>query len=271
MSRPKKKIILFLIEGKTEVISLANSISDLYEKRFPNDGYKVFFCQMNPEYQKSESVYDIEGGDITSRHGVYPDKIEGLISKLFIQPFLEKNHGIYPKDICEIIQVVDLDGAFIDDSQIRLLEEGVTDRNIIYSDTAIYSKNISSIIERNHHKRDNIRKLVSMDEIQISHNNGKNRKKVKYSIFFFSSNMDHYIHGDANLSPREKVNLATRFSTETYDNNDLFYNRIAENPGALKGMSYTDSWEYVFNNGGISLLPHSNLNILLSDLVGKAE
>ena len=102
--RPKKKIVLVLVEGQSDINALSYAIPQLYDDI--DEEYEVFFPVLHDEKQT--------GGDITSKYGVRPDNIERLISKLFIDDFL-KDYGLYPKDITEIIQIVDVDGVFIDD------------------------------------------------------------------------------------------------------------------------------------------------------------
>ncbi len=262
MGRPKKKYILFLVEGYTDIEVLAEPISSIYEMVSPPDQpVEVKFCPFNQNNQS--------GGDITSSNGVSPDNIEGLIGKLFVDPFLEKNPFIYPKEIGEIIHIVDIDGAFIDPQKVVEKESSAGER-VIYSESVIQAEDVEAIRARNERKSSNIRKLIGMDEIVIRPKNGRNTKTVKYSVYYFSCNMDHVVHKKLNLSPQEKVSLADDFSVACSYSIDTFKDAICENEAACKGMSYQESWDLIMK-GEESLKRHTNLNILIEKLYEKTS
>lgn len=254
MGRPKKKYILFLVEGYTDIEVMAESMTNLIENASLNEEkYEVQFCTLKQG--------DQSGGDITAKQGVSPDNIEGLIGKLFIDPFLEKNPFIYPKEISEIIQVIDLDGAFIPSEKVvGRISESKRD-GVFYTEDHIETENIAAIQERNERKSDNIRRLIGMDEIIIRPRNGRNTKKVKYSVYYFSCNMDHVIHKKMNLSSQEKVQMAGDFSVACYSI-DTFVNAIYDGAKSVRNMTYQESWDYVMNDTE-SLKRHTNLYLLI--------
>lgn len=260
MSRPKKKIVLFLVEGNTDINVLAGPMQSLYEKySSPDSPFIVEFCTYRENNNK--------GGDVTSSIGVNPDNIEGIISKNFIEPFMVKNPQYYPKDICEIIQIVDLDGAFVPDECVHKKTDG-NDVSIEYTLTSILANDPDSIQDRNQRKRSNIEKLVSMSEIGISKNGGKNTKTVKYSVYYFSRNMDHCIHNRISLSTTEKITLSDEFMCK-YDEADSFYNYLINQPICCENMDYIQSWDYIMKEGTISLERHTNLNILVEKIMSN--
>ncbi len=254
MSRPKKKIILFLVEGNTDINVLAGPIMSLYENynSFENP-YIIEFCT----YCEDKD----DGGDITSSIGVNPDNIEGIISKNFIEPFMVRNPYYYVKDICEIVQVVDIDGAYVPDSIIEKQTDPTIDKPC-YSLKSILVNDPNSFIERNERKRSNIQKLVSMSEIKISKNGGKNTKTVKYSVYYFSRNMDQCLHGIMNANSREKVELSSIFMRKI-DNIDLFEKYLIDQGICCEKKDYKQSWEYIMEDGYNSLSRCTNLNVLI--------
>ena len=106
--RPKRKVVLFLVEGQSEINALKPAISALYDSIDPE--IEVFFPTI------VEDGCD-KRGDITSKYGIVPDVIEGCIYKLFLKTFFDAEK-LYPKDVSEIIQIVDLDGADLDECKV---------------------------------------------------------------------------------------------------------------------------------------------------------
>lgn len=258
MARPKKKYVLFLVEGYTDTEVLAEPISAIYEEvSDPNELVEVKFCTLKQN--------DQSGGDITSSNGVTPENIEGLIGKLFIDPFLEKNQFIYPKEISEVIQIVDLDGAFVSPEKVVSKSRLDSADGVIYSEEYTAASDISMIQERNARKSQNLQRLIGMNEIVIRPKNGRNTKTVKYSVYYFSCNMDHVIHNRLNLSAREKVQLADDFSVACSYASDTFRNAICGENVSCKGMNYLESWDFIMK-GDESLKRHTNLNLLIEKL-----
>lgn len=95
------------------------------------------------------------------------------------------------------------------------------------------------MIERNGRKRANLNYLSSISTLSIQ------SKKPRYSVFFFSSNLDHFLHGDANMNSREKVFKADEYATR-YELDPLkLASDIKAKSGALVDKSYEESWEYI--------------------------
>lgn len=260
MSRPKRKCILFLVEGYTDINVLSAGMLDLYEQYSDPGEYEIKFCTLNQNGSN--------GGDIISCNGVTPDNIEQMISKLYIDPFLQKNPFIYPKEISEVIHIIDMDGAFVEDDLVRLNTAEMTNRRVFYGEEQILAADPVFIRERNKRKRDNIKKLFSKDKIIIRPKNHRNTKSINYSVYYFSCNMDHYIHGEANLSAQIKVRKSDDFVLECYDNTDKFCNRLCNGPGALNGLNYQESWEFITQRGLNSLKCHTNINLLIQKIKG---
>lgn len=255
MGRPKGKYILFLVEGDTDKEILAGPITEMYEKKYSSgENVIIKFCKLIDDKQS--------GGDITSKNGVTPQNIEWLIGKLFVSPFLDRNPFVYLREISEVVQIVDLDGSFIDSN--RIVE--CVDKDIVYLDDSIKTKNVNSIICRNKQKADNLRKLIGINQIEIRYQ--RNTRKVKYSVYFFSCNMDHYIHGDANLSPQDKRRKAEDFSVDCSYVPEYFVDKICDSADTIKNKNYDESWNYIMLDNE-SLKRHTNLNILVEKLTSS--
>lgn len=256
--RPKRKIVLVLVEGKSDREALRSAISELYERI--DENIEVFFPVIR------DGCKD-RGGDITTSfyidkrnksRKVTPENIEDAIYLLFLENFFDQNK-IMPKDISEIIQVVDLDGAYIPDDCVLLDSEIPQDQSPFYDEENIYCSDVAKIIKRNKQKRENLDYLSSRKTIKV-----KSQSKP-YSIYYFSSNLDHFLHHDANLDNHQKVKYAEEFSFKFIENVEGFVNEISEDQDATRDMTYKESWNYI-KEGTHSLERHTNLNLLMRSL-----
>ena len=259
--RPTRKIVLFLVEGKSDREALHIAISELYERI--DENIEVFFPIIRADEEE-------RGGDITTclytdkrsrTWWVSPENIEEAIYLLFLEDFFDEMK-IMPKDISEIIQIVDLDGAYIPDDCILLDPDLAEEESPFYTDTSINCIDVEKIVRRNKQKRENLDDLSSRKTIKV-----KSQTKP-YSVYYFSSNLDHFLHHNANLDYRQKVTLADSFSSGFIGDVEGFIRTISEDPGAANGMSYDESWSFI-KKGTNSLGRHTNLDILLNRLFSE--
>lgn len=246
--RPRRKVVLFLVEGPSELDALFVPFGQFYES--VDESIEVDFCTI-----RNDS--GIFGGDITSKNGVQPDNIARLIDELYVDPYLKKM-GYYAKDIQEIIHIVDLDGVYIPDDAV-VYDESCTDMQ--YAENTIRTSKVDEVLSRNHKKRSNLNVLMEMDTIKID------TKTVKYSIYYFSSNMDHFIHKDANLDSRKKRQLAQDFSA-FHDEPEQFCSFFLKDEDIAKDMDYGDSWRYIKEEFH-SIERHTNINLLFDRISGQ--
>ena len=88
-NKSRKQIVLFVVEGYSDIDALANGFISLYEDADPS--VRVEFSVMQ------DSNYR-EGGDITSKYGINPNNIESMLINLYIIPFI-KQYGLKSSDI----------------------------------------------------------------------------------------------------------------------------------------------------------------------------
>lgn len=86
---------------------------------------------------------------------------------------------------------------------------------------------------------------------------------IPYSIYFFSCNLEHVLHGDANVKWEEKDKLASKFALKYRKNPEGFLLFIKDDEFAIK-KSYLDSWKYI-EEGENSLKRYTNVNLIFSD------
>lgn len=249
--RPKKKIVLFLVEGMSDKNAFEIPFGQLLEDIDP-DILLEFAMVMNDDGHA--------GGDITSKNGIYPDNIERFIDEIMVSPFL-KQTGLYPKDILEIVHFVDTDGVYIDDALVAA-SGNETDDPVYYPDY-IVTGIPAHVVERNHRKSDNLDVLTSLTYIKIG------SKKVKYSAYYFSCNLDHFLHGDANFNEHDKTRKALEFSIAHEESGSL-EKFFFENETETTDMSYDESWDFI-RSGENSLKRHTNVNLLIKRLMSLAR
>ena len=160
----RKKIILFIVEGPSDEIALGSVFINL----FSND--KV--------------LIDVIHGDITSDNNITPSNIMGKLGDN-IRNYL-KLKGLGKTDLQRVIHIVDIDGAYIEDSSV------IQDDNcqkIRYTTQSIFTAHKDKIIERNSKKRANLDYISTKDTIFT---------KIPYQVFYMSSNLDHVLYNELN-------------------------------------------------------------------------
>jgi len=255
--RPRKQVVIFLVEGESEKDALWGPFEALTEEYSYHGKVEIRFGHIKDE---DEGLY---GGDITSKSGIRPENIVKNINNLMLSWVFNTDH-IYPKDVIEVVHLVDLDGAYIPDSNIQPEVADDTAKNL-YINNTIITRDPQKTIERNERKRANIDYLVSMSEIKIWQ--GYNNKIVPYSVYYFSSNLDHYLHNNANIeTSREKRERAKTFSDRCVDDLGYLFKTFLDDPDGVYDMDYKESWDYV-RTGTNSVNRHSNLGVLIKRIM----
>lgn len=136
----RKKIVFVIVEGPSDEEALGVLLNRIYN----ND---TVFVQ-------------IMHRDITAQYGNSSANIIAAVVKE-VHAYAKSNH--YKKDdFREIIHIIDMDGAYIPDSNIIEDEQA---KRTEYSLTNIRTRNIERIVQRNSLKRSNINKLCSCPDI----------------------------------------------------------------------------------------------------------
>ena len=256
--RPRRKVVLILVEGKSDRETFRVVLPELLEKR--DEEIEVFFVLIANEGEE-------RGGDITTsryknqrgkEYWVTPKNIEEAIYELFLRNFFDKEK-IMPKDITEVIHIVDIDGVYIPDDAVYVDKKINEENSPFYDSDKIRCIDVESILRRNENKRNNLDYLSQCSTIKIR------QKTVKYSIYFFSSNLEDFMYNNANIDHREKVYKARDTQYEYIGKPDKLVDMIRSKKGALVGLSYDESWSFI-KKGKNSLKPHTNINLLFERL-----
>lgn len=251
-----KAFVFICVDGPSDIDSLRQSFEDLFDTIGQNDIEVTF---RHPKYQGKDK------GDVTSMDGVTTENIERAIYKYFFKG-QDKQSTFGWQDVTTIIHIIDLDGAYEDPEHIRLFtagEEAIADslvtngepKNTLYlCDHIAVRKGLpirQDILAR---KRKNIEYLRSLDEITVGN------KKVRYCLYYFSCNLDHFLHGNANMTGREKMQSASSFSLHMIDADCLI--DYFTNNEFCTATNYEESWKCLRKDGA-SLQRCSNVHLLI--------
>lgn len=157
---------------------------------------------LNNYFDKDRVYVHTHHGDITTEKG---NKCSNIIFK--VNECVKQHMALYSlrrTDYKEIIQVADMDGAFVPDSAI------VEDKDAykpIYSEKEIHTNHPEGIIQRNAQKRENINRLTTTSTIG----------NIPYHIYYMSSNLDHVLYNKLNSTDDEKENDAHNFAEKYKD------------------------------------------------------
>ena len=155
-------------------------------------------------------------------------------------------YGYRHHDIWQIIQIFDMDGAYIDDSCIFSDKER---KEFYYTDKGIYYKNTDAVKNRNRSKRELMDYLI--DEVSEIHD-------IPYFKFFMSTDLEHALHGKRNLSDTEKQQLADLFYEKYRDKTNDFINFLKSE---VNCPAKKHTWSYIRERGAHSLSRCTNLGI----------
>ena len=224
----RAKIVFVIVEGVSDQTALASILSKL----------------IKPELV----VVEVFHGDITTDDYTTP---QNIVSKLgnFVRE-RSKPNSYKVSDYMEVVHIVDTDGVFISDDDVVSSNER---KPICYKPDCIEARNRTGIILRNHQKAANIRRLISLPKVWGS---------IPYSVYFFSCNLDHVLHNDANMSKDDKDRFAAQFALRYRNDLDGFLSFIQGDDLAVK-HPYQKSWDYIID-GNNSLKRRTNLSLYFS-------
>lgn len=225
----RRKIVLVIVEGPYDADSL-----ELYFSKF---------------FDSNTIHMKIMYGDITFQKGINQSNIKARLGNE-IKIYAQNNH-FKARDVQQIIHLVDMDGAFVNDSDII---EDTTKDKFIYTFENIIAPNRQKAIERNERKRENLNILSSRTAVMWN--------SIPYKIYYMSCNLDHVLHDNPNATDEEKkvkkVNSLT-FNDKYYNDIDAFVRFIRESIFS-QCTDYKDSWDYIKQDKH-SLERNSNLGL----------
>lgn len=223
-----KKVILFIVEGITDKISLGGIIDKLVSSNL--------------------AKFHISEGDITSNNSTNTTnalrKVNDQVNK-----FINMQLGIKKSDIMRIVHLIDMDGAFVGKEQVSEKDVG----KFIYNESEILAYSKDKVIERNIKKQKIINRLSLCPKIA----------NIPYSMYYFSCNLEHVLHNKINVDDNEKMDYADNFADKFYKKEASFLEFIRNDKFAVKG-EYKETWEFIKVNGN-SLKRFSNFHLYFEE------
>ena len=210
----RRKIVLVIVEGPSDADSL-----ELYFSKF---------------FDSNTIHMKIMYGDITSQKGINQSNIKARLGNE-IKIYAQNNH-FKARDVQQIIHLVDMDGAFVNDSAII---EDTTKDKFIYTFENIIAPNRQEAIERNERKRENLNILSSRTAVMWN--------SIPYKIYYMSCNLDHVLHDKPNATDEEKKVNSLTFNDKYYNDIDAFVRFIRESTFS-QCTDYKGSWDYIKRN-----------------------
>lgn len=237
-----RKIVLFVVEGPTDADLLLPVFNAMLTRHDVRD--QEFHCDMltAPNHRT----------EFHRRNGFYPSETNPLDTvRRLVVDYLDRN-GYPPRYLECVLQVCDLDGAFIPDDHVR---DDPALPDITYLPDAIVTPSPEALISDHRLKQDSASALVSSDYLKL-----KRGQRVPYRLFYCSRNLEHAFGGlDGTLSDRDKRIHAARIAAR-YANDPQAFRRLLADLAAMHGGpgDWEQSWLYA-REGLHSLQRGSNL------------
>lgn len=157
MEQKNNKLILIMCDGKSDDITLHNSLKNYVLNKVKNIDVKVL------------------DGDLAYRKDVCRNNCTEKLNEI-IDEFLQKHH-IFITDVAMIIHIIYTDCAFID--QNLIVEDLTLDEYPKIVDEVYFTSKYNEIIEKFKNKTEIYEYLSSLDKL----------RNVPYRVYYFSRNL----------------------------------------------------------------------------------
>ena len=226
MSR-RKIILFFIVEGISDYSAVAYALEQIFTSE--------------------RVVVRITQGDITSDIYTTPQNISAKITE---QIKRELGNAYKPSDFTEIVQIVDMDGVFIPQENVKYQDSD----DIFYGENEILCNNVNNILKRNERKAAILNRLIGLPTVW---------RTIPYSVYYMSANLDHVLHNNSNLPDEDKTVLADRFALQYKNDPHGFVDYFFCKKFMVIG-DYKKTWDFIKLDNN-SLHRYSNFHLLFSD------
>lgn len=230
----KRKIVLLVVEGASDASLLVPAFSALVESRVFQG--QEFHCDVLTAPNHREEFH--------RRNGFYPSDKPAQTVRELVECYL-RGHDRTWNQLGHIIQICDLDGAFVSDDCVR---EDSSAEGTRYSTTDIVTKNRDALVADRTVKRNGVDALLSVDGFRKKI--GRTELVVPYRLFYVSRNLEHAFRGRLdNLDERQKQSGAVRLANRFVRDPGLFSTTL-ESLRRIHGdpATWADSWRYAMQD-----------------------
>lgn len=236
----KRKVILFLVEGTSDLTALVQPFAAYFQNRANVEG-EAFHCDV--------TTVSLFPRNATFR--VFRDVKETV--RGFVLDQIERRHLYRWTDLERMVHVVDLDGAFIPDHCV-IQDPAVA--GTTYRTDSIVTSNRDAMLLRNDAKRRALHRLVSSGSLTF------NRKPVPYQVFFMSRNLEHALFGiERDLDESVKERLSQAFVEKCRLVPSTLPDLLRSQDVHVQG-DYDSTWKFI-QQGTNSLHRGTNIALLL--------
>ena len=209
MKKKAKKVVLFLVEGASDLTSLE------------------FIDNINT----NETIkFQITSGDVTSKLNITPQNCREEINKILLS-FLERSK-LRKTDIIKIIHILDIDGVYI--PEINIIEDK-NKKKFLYTINGIVAPSKENVQKRNESKKQIVEKLLVTSKIN----------SIPYEMYYMSCNLEHVLHDKLeDISEDEKKELANKFADRFYEKEIEFIDFINNKDFKVLG-DYKATWDFI--------------------------
>lgn len=209
MKKKAKKVVLFLVEGASDLTSLE------------------FIDNINTD----ETIkFQITSGDVTSKLNITPQNCREEINKILLS-FLERSK-LRKTDIIKIIHILDIDGVYI--PEINIIEDK-NKKKFLYTINGIVAPSKENVQKRNESKKQIVEKLLVTSKIN----------SIPYEMYYMSCNLEHVLHDKLeDISEDEKKELANKFADRFYEKEIEFIDFINNKDFKVLG-DYKATWDFI--------------------------
>ena len=235
MATSEKKVILFLVEGTSDKVSLQAIFENYYNP-----------LNLQVDVIHSDITQDSIASDIKTR-------LNAIVNNFCVREKLKI------RDLNRIIHIVDTDGVFISEENI-FQNEDLQDETY-YTLNEIHAKDRLSMINRNRNKAKVLKNISKITELTVT--SVSTNFRIPYSVYYFSRNLEHVLHNiEKKLTDGEKKDLSNKFDDKYEGDFVRFKTFISDKLYAVSG-NYKETWNFI-QNGNNSLNRFTNLHLIFS-------
>lgn len=221
----EKKVIAFIVEGPSDEAAIGSLMKEYFSD--------------------NEVQFVVVHGDITLKDYASADNIKSKINELI--EGVKNRYRYHQDDFTGIIHIVDTDGVYIADTDIRAADT----EKVSYCEDYIETKNVNAIIERNKQKGDILFKLRKTGKI----------KGIPYKIYYNSCNLEHVLYGELkDFTDEEKQILSDDFADKYEGKINEFIEFLSDSAVAVQG-TYQKTWDFIEKERN-SLKRHTNMHLM---------